>query len=102
MFANSDHSACKLLIQDEGWAGMGGAISLQAVLEVVGEFDECGGASSGLVAWELCTDEWLVAGAWEQARATGLIAPAGHDQHEQLWRLTPAGWAAHDGRRESA
>jgi hypothetical protein len=30
------------------------AISLQAVLEVVGEFDEAGGASVGLVAWELC------------------------------------------------
>ena len=34
-------------------------------------------------------------------RANGAIAPAGHDQHEQLWRLTPAGWAAHQGKRES-
>jgi hypothetical protein len=81
---------------------MGGATSLQAVLEVVGEFDEYGGASIGLVAWELCVDDWLVASAWEQARATGLIAPAGYDQHEQLWRLSPAGWAARHGKRESA
>jgi hypothetical protein len=78
------------------------AVSLQAVLEVVGEFDESGGASVGLVAWELCIDERLVVGAWERARAAGLIAPAGYDQHEQLWRLTPAGWAAHRGKRESA
>jgi hypothetical protein len=102
MFANSAHPGCKLLIQEEGWAGMGGATSLQAVLEVVGEFDEYGGASIGLVAWELCVDDWLVASAWEQARATGLIAPAGYDQHEQLWRLTPAGWAARQDKRETA
>jgi hypothetical protein len=68
-------------------------ISLQAVLEVVGEFDESGGGSVGLVAWELCIDEREVLGAWERARATGLIAAAGHDQYEQLWRLTAAGWA---------
>jgi len=81
---------------------MGSATSLQAVLEVLGEFDEYGGASIGLVAWELCVDDRLVASAWEQARATGLIAPAGYDQDEQLWRLSPAGWAARQGKRESA
>jgi hypothetical protein len=81
---------------------MGSATSLQAVLDVLGEFDEYGGASVGLVAWELCVDDRLVASAWEQARATGLIAPAGYDQHEQLWRLSPAGWAARQGKRESA
>ena len=81
---------------------MGSATSLQAVLQVLGEFDESGGASVGLVAWELCLDERLVAGAWAQARATGLIAPAGYDLHEQLWRLTPAGWAARLVGRASA
>lgn len=81
---------------------MGSATSLQAVLQVLGEFDESGGASVGLVAWELCVHERLVAGAWEQARARGLIAPAGYDLHEQLWRLTPAGWAARLVGRESA
>ena len=81
---------------------MGSATSLRAVLQVLGEFDESGGASVGLVAWELCVDERLVAGAWEQARATGLIAPAGYDLHEQLWRLTPAGWATRLVGRESA
>jgi len=58
------------------------AVSVQAVLEVVGEFDESGGASVGLVAWELCIDERLVLGAWERARVVGLIAPGGYDQHE--------------------
>jgi hypothetical protein len=81
---------------------MRSATSLQAVLQVVGEFDEYGGASVGLVSWELCLDERLVAGAWEQATGSGLIAPAGYDRHEQLWRLTPAGWAARQGERESA
>ena len=76
---------------------MRGATSLQAVLEVVGEFDEYGGASVGLVAWELCVEERMVASAWERASATGLIAPAGYDQHERLWRLTAAGWAAGQG-----
>jgi hypothetical protein len=77
-------------------------ISVQAVLEVAAEFDESGGASVGLVAWELCIDERLVLSAWERARAAGLIAQAGHDQHEQLWRLTPAGWAVHQGERTRA
>src|SRR4030081_3119374 len=100
MFANSGHPGCKLRIQAKARLEMRGATSLQAVLEVVGEFDAYGGASVGLGAWELCVNERLVAGAWEQARATGLIAPAGYDQHEQLWRLTPRGWAARHGERE--
>jgi hypothetical protein len=83
-------------------AEMRDATSLQAVLEVVGEFDVHGGASAALVAWELCVHERLVAGAWEEARTRRLIASAGYDQHEQLWRLTPAGWAARQGERESA
>jgi hypothetical protein len=81
---------------------MRGATSLQAVLQVIGEFDEYGGASVGLIAWELCVDESLVGDAWERAKAAGLIAPAGYDQSEQLWRLTRAGWAARYGERESA
>jgi len=81
---------------------MAGATWLQALLQVVGEFDEYGGASVGLVAWELCVDEWLVADAWEHAKGTRLIVPAGYDQHEQLWRLTPAGWEACQGEREHA
>jgi hypothetical protein len=78
-------------------------IAVQQVLEVVAEFDESGGASSGLVAWELFVDEQRVADAWTQAQAEGLLRPAAHDgvNDEQMWRLTAGGWAArHDpGRR---
>jgi uncharacterized heparinase superfamily protein len=71
-------------------------ISVQRVLEVVGDFDQTGGASLGLVAWELAVDEQRVIDAWEQAQADDLIKPAGNDplHGEQMWRLTVGGWAA--------
>ena len=78
-------------------------IAVHQVLEVVADFDESGGASAGLVAWELFVDEQQVADAWTQAQAEGLLRPAAHDgaNDEQMWRLTAGGWAArHDpGRR---
>jgi hypothetical protein len=66
------------------------------VLDVLGDFDELGGASLGLLAWELGVAEQRVAGAWEQAQAEGLIEPAGWEltYDEQLWRLTSLGWTA--------
>jgi len=74
-------------------------IAVQQVLEVVADFDESGGASAGLVAWELFVEERRVADAWERAQADGLLRPAAHDgvQDEQLWRLTAGGWAARNG-----
>jgi hypothetical protein len=78
-------------------------VSLQQVLEVVAEFDDSGGASLGLVAWELCADEEeLVAPVWQQAISHGLIRPAGRDWQEQLWRLSSAGWAAARSERRSS
>ena len=73
-------------------------ISLQQVLEVVGDFDESGGANVGLVAWELCVEEQRVARVWEQAVAQGLLRRAGRDRldGERLWRLTARGWAERD------
>ena len=73
-------------------------ISLQQVLEVVGDFDESGGSSVGLAAWELFVEEQRVTRAWEQAVAEGLLRRAGRDRldGEQLWRLTAGGWAARD------
>jgi hypothetical protein len=70
-----------------------GPVSLQLVLDVLAEFDDSGGASLGLVAWELGVDEELVASAWRKAIDHGLIRAAGRDSQEQLWRLTSAGWA---------
>ncbi len=74
-------------------------ISLQQVLEVVGDFDESGGASLSLIAWELFVEEQRVARAWEQAVAGGLLRRAGRDRvaDERLWRLTAGGWAARGG-----
>jgi hypothetical protein len=79
-----------------------GPVSLQEVLEVVAEFDDVGGASLGLVAWELCVDEELVASAWQRAISRSLITPAGCDSQEQLWRLNPGGWATARRERRSS
>lgn len=72
-------------------------ISEQGLLEVLADFDEHGGSSIGLVAWELFTTERQVRYVWDRAIAEGWLAPAGLDEtyDEQLWRLTPKGWAAH-------
>jgi hypothetical protein len=66
------------------------------MLEVVGEFDQSGGASLGLVAWELSVEEEQVLEAWKQGQAEGLLKPAGEDplDGEQLCRLSVGGWAA--------
>jgi hypothetical protein len=71
-------------------------ISVHRLLEVMADFDESGGASMGLVAWELYVPEQDVAVAWDQAVVNGWLQPAGHDgaNDEQLWRLTLTGRAA--------
>jgi hypothetical protein len=71
-------------------------ISEQGLLEVLADFDDLGGASIGLVAWELFITEREVSDAWALAVAAGWLAPAGRDDvfGEQMWRLTPAGWTA--------
>jgi hypothetical protein len=79
-----------------------GPVSLQQVLEVVAEFNDSGGASLGLVAWELCVDQELVAPAWQQAISHGLMSPAARDWQEQLWRLSSTGRAAARSERRSS
>jgi hypothetical protein len=78
-----------------------GDISLEQVLEAVGDFDEFGGANLSLIAWELFVTEQRVARAWEQAVENSLLRPAGRDRvdGEPLWRLTAGGWAARNGAR---
>jgi hypothetical protein len=70
-------------------------ISVHQVLETVGDFDSSGGASLGLVAWELSVEPRRAVRAWRQAQAERLIRAAGVDRAsgEQLWRLTVRGWA---------
>jgi hypothetical protein len=76
-------------------------ISEHGLLEVLADFDELGGASPGLVAWELWVEEGVVSQTWAAAVAAGWLAPAGHDEvyGERLWRLTPEGWNARAARK---
>jgi hypothetical protein len=76
-------------------------ISEHGLLEVLADFDELGGASPGLVAWELFVDESVVSETWAVAVAAGWLAPAGHDDvySERLWRLTAEGWNARTAGR---
>jgi hypothetical protein len=71
-------------------------ISVHGLLEVLASFDPHGGASPGLIAWELFVDEPAVTAAWEHALSQGWLRQAGHDpaNDEQLWKLTLSGWAA--------
>ena len=74
-------------------------LSLRQVLGVIADFDEFGGATPSLVAWELFVEEQRVAPAWEEAVAEGLLRRAGRDglDGERLWRLIAGGWATRDG-----
>jgi hypothetical protein len=76
-------------------------ISEHGLLEVLADFDGLGGASPGLVAWELFVTEQEVSDAWAFAVAAGWLAPAGRDgvYGEQLWRLTSEGWIARASRK---
>jgi hypothetical protein len=71
-------------------------VSVHGLLEVLAGFDEHGGASPGLVAWELFVDEQQVKAVWEHAVAEGWLKPAGRGlpDGEQLYRLTLSGWTA--------
>lgn len=70
-------------------------ISVAQVLEAVAGFDEFGGASPALVAWELCASEDDVLPAWRRAVRDRLLRHTARDPdiNEQLWRLTGKGWA---------
>ncbi len=76
-------------------------ISEQGLLDVLADFDEQGGASLGLVAWELFLSEQDVSETWAAAIASGWMEPAGWDDvfGEQLWRLTGEGWVARTASR---
>jgi hypothetical protein len=79
-------------------------ISMQQLLDVVGELEWVGGVSLGLIARTLSVDEQRVARAWEHAHADGLLKLNGRDpiRGEQLWRLRAGGWAARHSRTQAA
>lgn len=76
-------------------------ISEQGLLDVIADFDQLGGASLGLVAWEMFVSEQDVSEVWASAQAAGWLEPAGWDDvfGEQLWRLTGPGWLARSAHR---
>lgn len=55
--------------------------------------DGHGGASRGLLAWELCVEEHELTPAFEVAQDRGLCEPAGEQHGEHFWRLTEKGRA---------
>lgn len=77
-------------------------VTVHDLLDSLAEFDRDGGASARAVALDLCVDERFLAWVWQQAARDGLIKLAGHAQEQLVYRLTPAGWAAHDGEIEGA
>jgi predicted Rdx family selenoprotein len=67
-----------------------GAVTLEEVLETVGEF---GMASQDLVAWEFAVDGSELATVWDQAVGEGLLRPVkGRDETgEQMYVLAAPG-----------
>ncbi len=66
------------------------AVSISELLDVVAQFDQSGGSSVELAAWELNADAKVVAKLWSEVAADGLIAQAGMDPGtgEAMWRLS--------------
>ena len=73
-------------------------ISGRGLLDVMADFDQFGGASRELVAWELCMEESAVSAAWSRAIADGLLERSGTDDvpGEVTWRLTTRGRRAYE------
>jgi hypothetical protein len=65
-------------------------ISVERLLSVMRDFDEFGGASLELVAWELGEPSSRIHPAWSKLVADGVIEPAGVDSTfgEPLWRVS--------------
>jgi diguanylate cyclase (GGDEF)-like protein len=72
--------------------------SVKDVLDVSAHFDESGGASVELTAWELDIELALVVSAWSRAIKDGFLEPAGTDPDsgEEMWRLSEWGRHARD------
>jgi hypothetical protein len=74
------------------------AVSLHSVLDVLADFDQFGGASLELVAWELDVDESAVSAAWSQAIDDRLLEQSWTDRvlGEKMWRLSDRGRRARE------
>ncbi len=65
-------------------------ISVDQLMVVMRDFDEFGGASIELVAWELGEPPSRLDAAWSRAVAEGMLEPAGVDSvfGEPLWKIS--------------
>jgi hypothetical protein len=63
------------------------------VLYAAREFDEEGGVSLGLAAWEHCVSETSITASFDAIVERGLLVSAGWDAlgKETMWRLTASG-----------
>jgi diguanylate cyclase (GGDEF)-like protein len=70
-----------------------GDVRVRDVLDVLVRFDEFGGASIELAAWELDVEDRQVVAAWSRAISGGLLESAGTELAfgEEMWRLTDSG-----------
>ncbi len=75
------------------------------LVEVVADFEQFGGASLELAAWELGVDQVRLKAAWALAIDNGLIEPCGvqsvDGRNEEMWRLSRRGsslWGRQDER----
>lgn len=72
---------------------------MHSLLDVMADFEQFGGASLELVAWELYTEDSAVSAAWSRAVADALIERS--ETHEvpgeATWRLTTWGRRAREG-----
>jgi diguanylate cyclase (GGDEF)-like protein len=70
-----------------------GDVRVRDVLDVLARFDEFGGASIELAAWDLGVEDRQVAAAWSRAISGGLLESAGTELAlgEEMWRLTDSG-----------
>jgi hypothetical protein len=69
---------------------MSAEVSLERLMAVMRDFDEFGGASLELVAWELGEPPSRINAVWTKAIADGVLEPAGVDTAfgEPRWRLS--------------
>jgi hypothetical protein len=78
-------------------------VPIETVLRVLTEFEQSGGASVQLIAWELDVDQSRVIAAWTKAIDDGLIERCGSDtvdgREEEMWILTEAGHRARVAER---
>jgi hypothetical protein len=73
-------------------------VALQRVLDVLADFDEFGGASRDLLAWELDVEESAVAPAWARAIEDGLLEESAVRDalSDKMWRLSERGKRARE------